>query len=78
MELQNGVPVFFSAIFGVFTIAITYIFTARYSTKWHAFVSSAILLASTHWLFEFRMSVPDPYLIFFNTLSIFTAFAYFT
>jgi 4-amino-4-deoxy-L-arabinose transferase-like glycosyltransferase len=69
---------FFSAIFGVLTIAFTYFFTARFSTKWHAFVSSAVLLASTHWLFEFRMSVPDPYLIFFNTLSIFTAFAYFT
>lgn len=69
---------FFSAIFGVLTIILTYFFTARYSSKLHAFITSAVLLASTHWLFEFRMSVPDPYLIFFNTLSIFTAFAYFT
>ena len=69
---------FFSAIFGVLTIILTYFFTARYSSKLHAFITCAVLLASTHWLFEFRMSVPDPYLIFFNTLSIFTAFAYFT
>lgn len=69
---------FFSAVFGVLTILTTYYFTARYSTKLHAFISCCILLASTHWLFEHRMSVPDPYLIFFNTLSIFTAYAYFT
>ena len=69
---------FFSAIFGILTIIITYYFTARYSNKFHAFVSSAVLLVSSHWLFEFRMSVPDPYLIFFNTLSIFAAFAYFS
>lgn len=69
---------FFSAIFGVLTVIITYFFTARYSSKLHALVTSAVLLLSTHWLFEFRMSVPDPYLIFFNTLSIFTAYAYFT
>jgi 4-amino-4-deoxy-L-arabinose transferase-like glycosyltransferase len=68
---------FFSPIFGVLTIAITYIFVARYSSRLHAFITGCILLASTHWLFEFRMSVPDPYLIFFNTLSLFSAFAYF-
>ena len=68
---------FFSAVFGVLTIALTYFFTARYSSKLHAFVTGCVLLASTHLLFEFRMSVPDPYLIFFNTLSLFTVYAYF-
>jgi 4-amino-4-deoxy-L-arabinose transferase-like glycosyltransferase len=69
---------FFSAVFGMLTILLTYYFTARYSNKLHAFISCCILLASTHWLFEHRMSVPDPYLIFFNTLTIFSAYAYFT
>ena len=69
---------FFSAVFGVFTIFITYFFTARFTTKLQGFITACILLASTHWLFEFRMSVPDPYLIFFNTLSIFAAYIYFT
>src|SRR5688572_32381966 len=69
---------FFSAVFGVLTIITTYLFTARYSNKLQGFITACILLASSHWLFEFRMSVPDPYLIFFNTLSIFTAYAYFT
>ncbi|HEY1115854.1 MAG TPA: glycosyltransferase family 39 protein [Chitinophagaceae bacterium] len=68
---------FFSAVFGVLTLVITYYFTARYSSKLHAFVSGCVLLASTHLLFEFRMSVPDPYLIFFNSLSLFTVYAYF-
>lgn len=69
---------FFSAVFGVLTIAITYIYVARYSSKLHALVSSCVLLASTHFLFQFRMSVPDPYLIFLNTLSLCTVFQYFT
>lgn len=68
---------FFSALCGVFTILITYYFTARYSSKLHALISSCVLLASTHFLFQMRMSVPDPYLIFFNALSIFAGYAYF-
>jgi 4-amino-4-deoxy-L-arabinose transferase-like glycosyltransferase len=68
---------FFSAIFGVLTILLTYFFVQRYSTKLHALITGYILLASTHFLFQFRMSVPDPYLIFFNTLSLFTVYAYF-
>ena len=68
---------FFSAVFGVFTILITYFFVKRYSSPQHALFTCLVLLASSHFLFEFRMSVPDPYLIFLNTLSLFTAFAYF-
>jgi 4-amino-4-deoxy-L-arabinose transferase-like glycosyltransferase len=69
---------FFSAVFGVLTILITYFFTKRFSSERHAMITCLVLLASTHFLFQFRMSVPDPYLIFLNTLSIYTAFAYFT
>jgi len=68
---------FFSAVFGVLTIFITYFFVKKYSSQRQAFITSLALLASTHFLFEFRMSVPDPYLIFLNTVSIFTAFAFF-
>jgi 4-amino-4-deoxy-L-arabinose transferase-like glycosyltransferase len=69
---------FFSAVFGVLTILITYFFTKRFSSERHALITCLVLLASTHFLFQFRMSVPDPYLIFLNTLSVYTAFAYFT
>ena len=68
---------FFSAVFGVFTIFITYYFVKIYSSQRQAFITALVLLASTHFLFEFRMSVPDPYLIFLNTVSIFTAFSFF-
>jgi len=68
---------FFSAVFGVLTLLITYFFVNKYSSQRQAFITALILLASTHFLFEFRMSVPDPYLIFLNTASIFTAYAFF-
>jgi len=68
---------FFSAVFGVLTISITYSFVKRYSTQRQGFITSLVLLASTHFLFEFRMSVPDPYLIFLNTASLFTAYSFF-
>ena len=68
---------FFSAVFGVLTIFITYFFVKKYSSQRQALISALVLLASTHFLFEFRMSVPDPYLIFFNTASLFTAYAFF-
>jgi len=68
---------FFSAIFGLFTILLTYFFVKKYSTQRQAFITCLILLASSHFLFEFRMSVPDPYLIFLNTASIFTVYTYF-
>ena len=68
---------FFSAVFGVLTIFITYFFVKKYSSQRQAFITSLVLLASSHFLFEFRMSVPDPYLIFLNTASIFTAYLFF-
>jgi 4-amino-4-deoxy-L-arabinose transferase-like glycosyltransferase len=68
---------FFSAVFGLFTILITYFFVKRYSTQRQALITGLILLVSSHFLFEFRMSVPDPYLIFLNAVSVFTAYAYF-
>ena len=68
---------FFSAVFGVSTILITYFFVKKYTSERQAFITSLVLLASSHFLFEFRMSVPDPYLIFLNTASLFTAYAFF-
>lgn len=68
---------FFSAICGVFTIMISFVFIQRYSSTRHAFITCLALLSSTHFLFQFRMSVPDPYLILLNTISVFTAYAFF-
>lgn len=68
---------FFSAVFGVLTIFITYFFIKKYTSQRQALITCLVLLASSHFLFEFRMSVPDPYLIFLNTASIFTAYLFF-
>jgi len=61
----------------VLTIFITYFFVKKYSSARQAFITSLVLLASSHFLFEFRMSVPDPYLIFLNSASLFTAYVFF-
>ena len=68
---------FFSAIFGLLTILTTYYFVKKFTSPLQAFITSLVLLVSSHFLFEFRMSVPDPYLIFLNSLSIFAAYNYF-
>jgi 4-amino-4-deoxy-L-arabinose transferase-like glycosyltransferase len=67
---------FFSAVFGWLTVWITWFFTRRFVSYGTAMWSVAVLLVSTHFLFEFRMSVPDPYLIFFITAGIFCFYAY--
>jgi 4-amino-4-deoxy-L-arabinose transferase-like glycosyltransferase len=68
---------FFSAVMGLLTLLVTYLFVKRYSSAKHAFITCLVLLSSLQILFEFRMSVPDPYLIFFTTLTLFAGFAYF-
>ncbi len=69
---------FFSAIMGLLTVLITYYYTKRLLNAFAAFCTAAILVSSTHFLFEFRLSVPDPYLIFFITLGLFSAFTWLT
>ncbi|WP_421919743.1 ArnT family glycosyltransferase [Marinifilum sp.] len=65
---------FFSVIFGCLTILISYFFTKRWIGLKAAIWTSIVLLASVHFSIQFHMSVPDPYLIFFFTSSIFLFF----
>ena len=67
---------FFSAVMGLLTVLVTYFYTKRLLNAFTAFCAAAVLVASTHFLFEFRLSVPDPYLIFFITLGLFSAFSW--
>jgi 4-amino-4-deoxy-L-arabinose transferase-like glycosyltransferase len=67
---------FFSAVFGWLTLWITWYFTRRFVSYGTAIWTVAVLLVSTHFLFEFRMSVPDPYLIFFVTAGVLCFYAY--
>lgn len=65
---------FFSGVMGLLTVTVTYLYTKKFTNAFTAFCSALVLAISTHFLFEFRLSVPDPYLIFFITLGLFSAF----
>ena len=67
---------FFSAICGMLTLFLVYHISKKYLNKETALISVCLLLSSFHFLFEFRMAVPDPYLIFFTTSTILSYFLY--
>lgn len=63
---------FFSATFGVATIAITYWFARRYLNIRTAFFAGLVLLCSLNLSLEMHFAVPDPYLIFLISAALFT------
>ena len=67
---------FFSVVMGLLTIIVTYRYAKRLFNPLAAFCACLVLATSTQFLFEFRLSVPDPYLIFFITLGLFSAFTW--
>jgi 4-amino-4-deoxy-L-arabinose transferase-like glycosyltransferase len=69
---------FFSALAGCILILATFRCVAQFTTRGHALFTSLILLSSTHLIFEFRLAVPDPYLILFNVLTLYGAYGWIT
>ena len=67
---------FFSALLGILLIVITFLFVKKIKGSSVALLTILILASSTHLLFEFRLSVPDPYLIFFFTLTMLSLYGY--
>lgn len=67
---------FFSVIMGLLTVLVTYGYSKRLYNGFVAFCTCVVLVASSHFLFEFRLAVPDPYLIFFITLGLFSGFTW--
>jgi 4-amino-4-deoxy-L-arabinose transferase-like glycosyltransferase len=61
---------FFSVIFGVLLVLTVYQFVKRILNKSIAFYTSLILIASLQLTIQFRMAVPDPFLLFFLTLGL--------
>lgn len=61
---------FFSMIFGCLTLVITYLFSRTYFDKRTATYTGLVLLSSLGFILQFRLAVPDPYLVFFMTASI--------
>jgi 4-amino-4-deoxy-L-arabinose transferase-like glycosyltransferase len=68
---------FFSSLFGVLTVLITFLFSKRFFNQKIAFLSAVVLLASLHFSIQFHMAVPDPYLIFFINASLFSFYLFY-
>ncbi|MCB9202060.1 MAG: glycosyltransferase family 39 protein [Flavobacteriales bacterium] len=59
----------FSAVFGMMTVLCLYLFSRKYIGNKYAFFSSLLLISSLHFTIQMHWSVPDPYFVFFTTLS---------
>lgn len=66
---------FFSVVMGLLTVASVYFFTRRMTNERTAFFSGLVMASSLFVIAEFHLAVPDPYFIFFLTLS-WLSFAY--
>lgn len=65
----------FSVIMGLLTVVVTYHFTRRLEGERVAFLAGLVMAGSLFVIAEFHLAVPDPYFIFFLTLS-WLSFAY--
>ncbi|MGF1635696.1 MAG: ArnT family glycosyltransferase [Cyclobacteriaceae bacterium] len=65
---------FFSAVFGVLLLLLSYYFSSKILDKKTAWYQSLILLASLQFIVQFRLAVPDPYLIVFLYLTFIYVF----
>ncbi len=63
---------FFSVIFGVLTVLSVFWFSRRLLNEQVAFYASLMLISSLQMAYQFRMAVPDPYLLFFLTTGLFS------
>lgn len=66
-----------SVLSGVGTVLITFRFAWQYLGRLVAWVTATLLLASLHIGIQFRMAVPDPYLIFLMTLAFYFFFSWY-
>lgn len=67
---------FFSALLGLSLLVFLWKFVQKKFDDKTAFWTVASLTASIHFIFEFRLSVPDPYLIAFITAGILLFYEY--
>ncbi|MDN5204947.1 glycosyltransferase family 39 protein [Fulvivirgaceae bacterium BMA10] len=67
----------FSAFFGMLTVLVTFLFTKKYFGERSAWLACLVLLSSLHFLLEFHLAVPDPFLIFFITATLLSFLSFF-
>ncbi|MEM9001315.1 MAG: glycosyltransferase family 39 protein [Bacteroidota bacterium] len=68
---------FFSGIFGALTIMATYSCVKRSADIKQAIICTLVLLSSLFFVQEFHLAVPDPYLIFFVSASLFAFYVFY-
>lgn len=68
---------FFSGVFGALTILVTYWHIKKWQNQILAIFVGVVLLSALFFVQEFHLAVPDPYLIFFVTLSLFSFYNYY-
>jgi len=68
---------FFSVIMGVLTMLSIWYLATRYYGNRTSLYTSIVLLSSLHYILQFHMAVPDPYLIFLITLGFVTFYMFF-
>lgn len=69
--VSEGSARFFSAVCGLLLVLSTFFITLKFSDKKTAWWSALILLASAHFIIQFRLATPDPYLILCDTLALY-------
>lgn len=62
---------FFSAIAGILIVLGTWWITNRHFSSKAATIAALVLLGSVHFLFQFRLATPDPFLILAHVFALF-------
>ncbi len=75
-SVHAGSARFFSAVMGICTLLLVYFFTKKHVNQDAAFYALCTLAASSHFVLESRLAVPDPYLIFFVAAAILCFYSY--
>lgn len=68
---------FFSAVFALLTVFFTYNFAHDFFGKKTARATLFILVSAFFFMQQFQLAVPDPYLIFFCSVALFSFFRYY-
>lgn len=68
---------FFSAVFALLTVFFTYNFSHDFFGKKTARATLFVLVSAFFFMQQFQIAVPDPYLIFFCSVALFSFFRYY-
>jgi 4-amino-4-deoxy-L-arabinose transferase-like glycosyltransferase len=67
----------FSVIMGILTLLTTWWISVRYLGERVGLYAALVLISSLHFIIQFHMAVPDPYLIFLLTIGLSAFYVYY-